>query len=257
MFFFVSKIFWLLVAPSHVLGLLVLAAALFALAGWARLARNFIVAAALLLLAAGILPLGTVMIRALEDRYPRPAWPAQVDGILILSPGFDTATLKERGVPATNAGEMRVVGGFEAARRYPRARVVFSGGSGVLGGAAYSEAETARYIFAQLGLDPARLLLETHSRNTYENILYSKALAHPRRGEVWLMTTSAIHMPRAMGIARKLDWPMLPWATDYLTAPQGAGANFDIVDNLGATDYAVHEWIGLLAYRLTGKSRGA
>jgi uncharacterized SAM-binding protein YcdF (DUF218 family) len=257
MFFSVSKIFWLLVAPSHVLGLLVLAAALFALAGWARMARNFAVAAALLLVAAGILPLGTVMTRALEDLYPRTAWPAHVDGILILSPGFDTLALKQRGVPATSAGEMRVVGGFETARRYPRARVVFSGGSGVLGGSAYSEAETARYIFAQLGLDPARLLLETHSRNTYENILYSKALAHPRRGEVWLMTTSAIHMPRAMGIARKLDWPMLPWVTDYLTKPQGASANFDIVDNLGGADYAVHEWIGLLAYRLAGKSQGA
>jgi uncharacterized SAM-binding protein YcdF (DUF218 family) len=256
MFFSASKIFWLLVAPSHVLGLLVLAAALFALVGWARMARNFTVAAALLLLAAGILPLGTVMTRALEDRYPRPPWPAHVDGILILSPGFDTATLKERGAPATNAGEMRVVGGFEAARRYPRARVVFSGGSGVLGGAAYSEAETARYIFAQLGLDPARLLLETHSRNTYENILYSKALAQPRRGEVWLMTTSAIHMPRAMGIARKLNWPVLPWPTDYLTGTQSASADFNIVDNLGATDYAAHEWIGFLAYRLTGKSAG-
>jgi uncharacterized SAM-binding protein YcdF (DUF218 family) len=70
------------------------------------------------------------------------------------------------------------------------------------------------------------------------------------------MTTSAIQMPRAMEIARRLEWPMLPWATDYLTAPQGASASFDIVDNLGATDYAVHEWIGLLAYRLSGKSSG-
>ena len=256
MFFPVAKIFWLLAAPSHVLGLLVLAAALFALVGWARLARNFAVAAALLLLAAGILPLGTLMTRALEDRYPRPAWPAHVDGILILSPGFDTIALKQRGVPAANGGEARVVEGFAAARRYPRARVVFSGGSGVLGGAAYSEAETAQYIFAELGLSPARLLLETRSRNTYENILYSKALVKPRRGEVWLLTTSAIHMPRAMGIALKLDWPMLPWPTDYLTKPKGAEPSFAIADNLGTTDYAVHEWIGALVYRLSGKSSG-
>jgi uncharacterized SAM-binding protein YcdF (DUF218 family) len=256
MFFAVSKIFWLLASPSHGLAWLVVLAALFALAGRARAARTVSVAAALLLLAIGILPLGTLMIRGLEDRYPRPAWPARVDGILILSPGFDTATLKERGAPATNAGEMRLVGGFDAARRYPRVRLVFSGGSGALGGAIYSEAETARYIFAQLGLNPARLILESRSRNTYENILYSKALVKPGRGEVWLLITSAIHMPRAMGIAKKLNWPMLPWPTDYLTGTRSAGADFNIVDNLGATDYAVHEWVGLLAYRLSGKSSG-
>jgi uncharacterized SAM-binding protein YcdF (DUF218 family) len=257
MFFVLSKIFWLLAAPSHWLGLLVLAAALCALAGRTRPARAFAVAAALVLLLFGILPLHIWMIRALEVRYPRPAWPAHVDGILILSPGFDTATLKERGAPATNAGEMRVVAGFEAARRYPQARVLFSGGSGLLGGAIFSEAETARYIFAQLGLDPERLLLEPHSRNTYENILYSKALAQPRPGEVWLLTTSAIHMPRAMAIARKLDWPLVPWPSDYLTGPAGASVTFDIAGNLGLADYAAHEWIGMLVYRLTGKASGA
>jgi uncharacterized SAM-binding protein YcdF (DUF218 family) len=256
MFFPVAKIFWLLASPSHVLAWLILAAALFALVGWARLARNFAVAAALVLLAVGILPLGTVMARALEDRYPRPAWPERVDGILILSPGFDSIALRQRGIPANNAGEARVVEGFAAARHYPQARVVFTGGSGVLGGAAYSEADTARYIFAQLGLDPARLLLEKRSRNTYENILYSKALVKPKHGEVWLLTTSAIHMPRAIGIARKLDWPMLPWPTDYLTKPQGAEASFYIAENLRTTDYAAYEWVGSLIYRLSGKSSG-
>ena len=254
MFFVLSKLFWLLAAPSHLLGLLVLATALCALAGRVRAARVLAVAAAVLLVLAGILPLNVWMIRALEDRYPRPPWPTHVDGILVLGAGFDTATLKARGVPATNGGEMRVIAGFEAARRYPGAKLVFSGGSGAVGGAAWSEAETARYIFAQMGLDPARLILEPRSRNTYENILFTKALVKPKPGEVWLLATSAIHMPRAMGIAKKLGWPMLPWPTDYMTAPHGGAADFSIAGNLGATDYAMHEWIGGLAYRLAGKS---
>jgi uncharacterized SAM-binding protein YcdF (DUF218 family) len=257
MFFSLSKLLWLLVAPSHLLGLLVLAAALCALAGQARAARTLAVASGLLLLLAGILPLNVWMIRALEDRYPRPAWPAHVDGILVLGAGFDTATLKARGVPATNGGEMRVIAGLEAARRYPQARLVFSGGSGVLGGVggeSYSEAETARYIFAQMGLDPARLTLEPRSRNTYENILFSKALVKPKAGETWLLVTSASHLPRAMGVVRKLDWPMLPWPTDYMTGPYGAHADFNIAGNLGLLDYAVHEWLGQFAYRLAGKS---
>ena len=135
MFFSLSKIFWLLAAPSHLLGWLILAAALCALAGRMRAVRWLVLAAAVLLLVAGVLPLNVWMIRALEDEYPRPPWPAHVDGIVVLGAGFDTSILKARGVPATNAGEMGVIAGVEAARRYPAARLVFSGGSGVLGGA--------------------------------------------------------------------------------------------------------------------------
>jgi uncharacterized SAM-binding protein YcdF (DUF218 family) len=254
MFFVLSKLFWLVGAPSHWLGMLVLATAFCLLMRWMRAARAFGVTAALLLLLAGILPINSWMIRALEDRYPRPVWPAHVDGILILSPGFDTAILKERGVPAANAGDMRLVEGFGAARHYPTARVVFTGGSGVLGGAEYSEAETARYLFAELGLDPARLVLEPQSRNTYENILFSKALAKPKPGETWLLVTSAFHMPRAVAIARKLDWPMVAWPSDYMTGTQTPLPGFSIGANLALSDYAAHEWIGLLAYRLSGKA---
>jgi uncharacterized SAM-binding protein YcdF (DUF218 family) len=98
-------------------------------------------------------------------------------------------------------------------------------------------------------------MLEPHSRNTYENILFSKALVHPQPGEVWLLVTSAIHMPRALAVTRALDWPMLPWPSDYITAPAGGSDPFDIAGNLGLTDYAVHEWIGMLAYHWSGKAR--
>ncbi len=77
----------------------------------------------------------------------------------------------------------------------------------------------------------------------------------PRPGEVWLLDTSAIHMPRAMAVARRLDWPMIAWPSDYITAPGGTGTDmFDVAGNLGLTDYAMHEWIGMLAYRLSGKA---
>ena len=253
MFFVLSKIFWLLAAPSHWLGLLVVATALCLLLRWYRAAKLFAVAAVLLLVVAGLT--AVPLARALEDRYPRPSWPARVDGILVLGSGFDTALLRARGAPQANGGAYRLEAGFAAARHYPRARLVFSGGSGALGGAPFSEAETARVIFAELGQNPKQLMLESRSRNTYENFLFSKALVKPKPGEVWLLATSAMHMPRAMAVARKLDWPMTPWPSDYITAPSGGGNLLEINGNLGLMDYAVHEWVGLLAYRLSGKAQ--
>ena len=80
-------------------------------------------------------------------------------------------------------------------------------------------------------------------------------MVKPKPGEIWLLATSAVHMPRAMAIAKKQGWPMLPWPTDYFTAPELQGRLAGIAaDNLGLADYAVHEWIGIIAYRLTGKA---
>jgi uncharacterized SAM-binding protein YcdF (DUF218 family) len=254
MFFVLSKLFWLFAAPSHLLFLLVLATGLCLLLRWLRAARLLGIAAALLLIVAGMSPLPLWAVRTMESQYPRPSWPAHVDGVLILGAGFDTALLKKRRAPQSNPGLLRVVEAYAAARHYPGARILFSGGSGFLHGQPFSEAETARYLLDEMGLDPQRLILEPRSRNTYENILFSKQLVKPKRGEVWLLATSAIHMPRAMAIARKLDWQIQAWPTDFITSPDGHSDPFEFGGNLGLADTALHEWVGILAYRVTGKA---
>ena len=253
MFFTLSKIFWILAAPSHWLVVLVVAMVLCLLLRRHGMAKLLGLAAVGLMLVAWLaaLPLA----RAWEDRYPRPAWPKQVDGILVLGAGFDSALLRQRHAPQENGGVYRLVEGLAAARRYPGAKLVFTGGSGALGGSPFPESETARYVFTELGRAPGQMILESQSRNTYENILFSKALVKPKPGEVWLLATSAMHMPRAMAIARKLNWPMTPWSTDFITGPDSRRDFWSLTGNFVLLDYVVHEWIGLAAYRLSGKAQ--
>ncbi len=115
----------------------------------------------------------------------------------------------------------------------------------------YADAYAARTMFNQLGLDPHRLLLDAKSRNTYENLLFAERLARPRPGEVWILATSAVQLPRAMAVARRLGWNLTAWPTDYLTSG-GRGpalpSDINVPGNLQHIDAAVHEWIGLLAY---------
>jgi uncharacterized SAM-binding protein YcdF (DUF218 family) len=253
MFFTLSKLFWIVAAPSHWLALLVVATALCLLLRKPRAATAFAFAAVALLLVAWLaaMPLA----RAWENRYPRPPWPSHVDGILVLGGGYDSVLLHQRHAPSTNDSAYRLLEGYAAARRYPEARLVFTGGSGLLDGATLPESETARYVFTELGEDPKHMILESRSRNTYENILFSKAMVKPKPGEVWLLATSAMHMPRAMAIARKLDWPMTPWPSDFRTGADSGPEFWEIAGNLGLLDYAVHEWIGFEAYRLSGKAQ--
>jgi uncharacterized SAM-binding protein YcdF (DUF218 family) len=174
---------------------------------------------------------------------------------VVLGSGFDVDILRRRHAPQANEGVNRLVAAMAIARHYPEARVVFTGGSAVLIGAENAESVTARYIFSELGLEPRRLLVEPKARNTYENILFAKELAKPKPGEVWLLDTAAVHMPRAMAVARNLGWPMIGWPSDFITAPGGHDVDiFDVSGNLSLTDYAAHEWIGILAYRLSGKA---
>ncbi len=255
MFFFTaSKIFALLATPSHFLVLLTLAAALALVAGHERAGRYLAVLSAALFMVIGVLPTYIWLARPLENQFPRPAeWPSHVDGVLVLGGGLVTEILQSRGVSATESGESRLIAAVELARRYPNARILFSGGSGELGGSRMSEAEAAQHIFAQMALDPRRLTLESRSRNTFENIAFSKAQAQPRPSAVWLLATDALQMPRSMQVAQKLGWKMIAWPTDYATTRNNWPGFLDITGNLSGFDAATHEWIGLIVYRATGR----
>jgi uncharacterized SAM-binding protein YcdF (DUF218 family) len=249
MFFSAAKLFAFLFMPSHVLMWLLLGVILCAFAGCRRIARNLALAAAFLFLVIAVVPVWTWPIRSLEDQYPRASWPAHVDGVVVLGRGLDTSLLRARGVPTLERAAPRLIGGFEVMRRYPGARLVFTGGDAT-NDPALAEAVAARYILGQMGADPSRLILEDRARDTYENLVFSRRLVHPKPGEVWLLATSAWHMPRAMAVADRIGWKMLPWPTEYLTHPQGLHDFLRIGHNIDQSDVAFHEWLGLLAYRL-------
>jgi uncharacterized SAM-binding protein YcdF (DUF218 family) len=117
----------------------------------------------------------------------------------------------------------------------------------------HKESDFAPGLMAELGIDPARVIFERDSRNTYENALYTKRLAEPGPDEVWLLVTSAFHMPRAVGVFRQAGWRVVPYPVDYQSGGlDHAGLGFDLVGGLDLIDLAVHEWLGLGAYRAFG-----
>jgi len=251
-FFPLAKLGWAFLAPSHLMLWLALLTAIVLIAGRARLGRWLAIVTAVLFVVFGMLPTGDWLAQRLENQYPRPAsLPAHVDGIVDLGGGLGTDILVERQAPAAALSEARLVSTFELARLHPEARVVFSGGWG-----RHADAKAAAYIFGQMGLDPARLTLEARSRDTFENLLFTQRLVRPKPGQVWVLATSAIQMPRAMQVARRLGWEMIPWPTDYLTRPRWRIRPLldylDVANNLLRADAALHEQLGMIAYRVRG-----
>ncbi|WP_245396599.1 YdcF family protein [Jiella sonneratiae] len=201
-------------------------------------------------------PLGLVMTAALENRFPRPAIPEKIAGIVVLGGSFDTRIARTRGGFEFNEAADRVTEALILARRHPEAKVIFSGGDASILAEDVPETISAKEFFTGAGLDPSRLVLDGKARDTFENALYAKRLADPKPGETWLLVTSAFHMPRAVGCFRKAGFPVLPYPVDYRTP--GGGEVFRpsnaTVRNLEKVHFAVREYLGLLAYRLQGRT---
>jgi uncharacterized SAM-binding protein YcdF (DUF218 family) len=99
-------------------------------------------------------------------------------------------------------------------------------------------------------------MVENASLDTYENAVLGQKLAQPRAEEKWLLVTSAWHMPRAVAAFRGQNWPVV--AAPPMRAMGGAtkfALRFRLSSGLHQLRTALHEYLGLLAYRLNGRSR--
>jgi uncharacterized SAM-binding protein YcdF (DUF218 family) len=256
MFFILSKVLGFFALPSNLIVLLGMIGLALMPTRLARLGRRLAVASLLLLAVAGWSPLANLLLLPLEERFP--AWDpgrGAPDGIIILGGAIDIQASVARGVPELNEAAERMTAAVELAQKYPAARIVFSGGDASLLRRGANEADFALAFFESLGLPHERVRMESRARNTLENAEFSKALVQPKLGERWLLVTSAYHMPRAIGVFRGSGFPVEPYPVDWRTR---GGAEIAIPfgsasDGLKRTDTALREWIGLVAYRLTGR----
>lgn len=227
---------------------------------WARIGRRLTLAGGLGLLLFGLLPTSHYLAYALESRIPVAGQlPGDVAGIILLSGAERPAASEAYGEPQLGADGTRYIAALRLAERYPAARFIYTGGSrtAVDKGPLGTQSAVAAEILGSLGLDPARVTLETASRDSCDHPRNVRALMQPQPGEHWVVLTSAMHMPRVMACFEAAGWgDIIAYPTDFkvVLGPWGAGT-FQVADNLALLDMALHEWVGLAYYRLSGRTR--
>lgn len=257
LFYHVSKIGWFLVEPSNLLAAAALAGSLATLTRFARAGRRLAIAATGALLVIGLSPLPNWLMLPLEMRFPAPDLAGRsIDGIVVLGGAVLERQSAAHGALEVNEAAERILAMADLARRYPQAQILFTGGSGAYSTAPQPEADVLRGKLATLGLASDRVAFENRSVNTWENAVFSKAIAQPKAGETWLLVTSAGHMPRSVGIFRQVGWPVLAYPVDHRTAgwPDAMRGFSTVSDGLRRAEAALREWLGLLVYRLNGRS---
>jgi uncharacterized SAM-binding protein YcdF (DUF218 family) len=231
MTYYVSKLLWLIAAPTSALILISAIAALWAVLGSSKSAAWVTAVATCGLVIGGFTPTGLALTGPLEHRFPfsPPSSQAPPDGIIVLagagSAGIEAAVLS---------------------RGYPKARIVFSG----------FNPDRALKRFALLGGDPSRVYVESRSRTTFEDAVYSAALLRPKPGERWLLVTVAAHMPRAVGCFRVAGFEVEPYPVAFKSDITWQLFTGDVTGPaaLYQLDAAAKEWMGLIAYRLMGRT---
>lgn len=253
--FSLGKLFAALTSPGNLLLLLMLAG-LIAILARRRWGLGLLAAGLLPLFLIAVTPVSIWVTLPLEQRFPAPspADLASIDGIIVLGGALMPIASREHGSPqlTRDAERLTVLPGLM--RRFPEARVIFTGGSG---DPRYPDDREAPFVMDLLtgwGIDPGRVQLEDASRTTWENAVNTAPMV--RAGQRWLLVTSAAHMPRAMGVFRSV----MP-DIRLVAYPVGFNANrteawrfgLNLSDNLDRFDNAAHEWRGLVAYRLAGR----
>lgn len=257
MYFLASKILWAIVQPLNALLILAACGLVLQWTRFKRAGRGVVLASLLAIVGLGALPVGTIMMRALEEAVP--SWRDDgkpVAGIIVLGGAMDGDVSLDRGQVALNEAGERILALLQFAIRRPDLPLVFTGGSSAVVGDATSEGDAVRRLQRELGIPDGRLIVEDRSRNTLENARFTHALLKPRPGDRYILVTSAYHMPRSVGLFRSAGFTVLPWPVDFrTTAADTARLSTSLLDGLDRLDTAVREWIGVIAARLLGQTR--
>lgn len=257
MFFIASKVFWFFVHPFNAVCFLLLAGTLLLWSPWKRLAKWVLTFASVIVVFAASIPVGNQFSLFLENRFPVPqSLPDDVDGIVVLGGAVDQYVSRKRGEVALGDSTERIFRFADLAEQFPEAKLVYTGGSGLVTRQDVKEADVVAPVLHRLGVEPSRITYENLSRNTYENAVNSLDLMKPEADEVWILVTSAAHMPRAMGSFRQAGWPnLIAYPADFrFEGDEAFAPPLNPASGSAWIASALHELLGLTFYYLTGKT---
>jgi len=203
-------------------------------------------------------PVSYLLVRSLESRYSPIPRVAPAPSIVLLT-GGEVQRMPPRLYDEINAAGDRILYTARLFKQGTAPRIVITGGNlDFIRTTKGSQAEASSRLLRELfGIDSTRILLETKSRNTYENGLYTKKLLDSMHLPLnIILVTSAMHMPRAAAVFTRLGFTVEPAPTNYLAdVPHQRKfiAHLPSASTLVNSTTALHEWYGIAAYRILGR----
>ena len=166
--------------------------------------------------------------------------------IVVLGSGYSTDPRVDLDSHLSEDGLARLVKGIQLCRQMASCKLILSGGPP-------AAPQAMREIALSLGVPQQKIILEVKSRNTEQEARFIK----PTVGATpFILVTSALHMPRAMGLFKKLGMQPIAAPTDYIVKSGGSifpdgiyPGSFSLVE----AERTVHEYLGVAWEKLRGQ----
>jgi uncharacterized SAM-binding protein YcdF (DUF218 family) len=197
-------------------------------------------------------PLSELLLYSLERQYPVPSdeMLSTLDIMAVLGGGMYTSGGFRQYPELSGIAYSRLFNGVRIFKRSGAKTLALSGGSSQE--ALKAEADVMKALALELGVPESRIVTETKSRNTMENGAELAKLFSSAQAKRIGLVTSALHMPRSVKVFRKQfpDAMIVPIPVNHFYSPDWGNLRSYIPspDTLAKSNYAIHEWIGMMWY---------
>jgi len=254
--FYVAKIANYLLEPLYILSFfLLILIFLLLFTNFKKLILFFAKFLLILFLFFGYTPFSNFLLNKIEDFIKPSKYPVQqLKGVVVLGGSFNSGLQsKERNEILLNSSAERLTKVLEIYNKNPKILILFTGFSGELKPQGWSESDMAKKFFLEQGVGSENLIFENKSRNTFENIIYSKDIIKNYKG-TWGLITSASHMPRSYFGFKRQGLILEPIIVDFKTGTSPIfWISFNIGSGLSNWSTLLHEVVGISYYKITGK----
>lgn len=197
-------------------------------------------------------PVANFLLRPLERRYlPTKPTELQSDAIVVLAGDLRKKIYPRQDVEVHGS---RVIKAIRLFKQRAAPIIVMTGGSGDYFDQSVGEAILMKELAVQMGVPEDKIIVETESRNTRENVVYTKQILDKINAKKIILVTSALHLPRSMALFKKIGIDAVPAASDFLATDE-KWAPFSFIPDAGALTYssfAIKEYLGIVVYWLMG-----
>jgi len=193
------------------------------------------------------------LLQPLEYRYP-PLLSMEniqdIKWIVVLGGGHVSDPKLPANSQLSRASLARLVEGVRLYREIPKSKLILSGGKPF---ERIAEAKIMAEVAIAIGVKNQDLILEELSKDTEEEArLIHQVVGRDR----FVLVTSASHMPRSMGLFRKLGMDPIPAPTDYLvkeSQKMNPSKFYPKAENLYKAERAFYEYLGWAWAKLRGR----
>lgn len=222
---------------------------------WWKTGRVLLFFSGVVVFVACLSPIPDFLGTYLENRFQRiDKLPDDITGVIVIGFGIDRRVSLERGVVTFNCAAQREITLVELYKKYPTKKFIYSAG-GFNKDSEKTLVSLMKSLFYDLTLSkPANVIYEDQAIDTLDNALYSLELVKPKPEEKWVLVTSAMNMPRAMGTFKKAGWEnLIPYPVDYRTIGRyDLTLNLSLYHGFRMCMLVTYEFVGLIYYYLLG-----